>query len=78
MNGANDRDLACWAEYDAVADWCASQGFTGGLGTALPDHVSVDVADLIDDDPHAFRTRVREHAYARAMAPIDAREGASL
>lgn len=69
---AEEAEAAAWAEYDAAADWCASQGFTGATGTPLPEGLGARAAELIDDDDDAFAVRVREHAYARAMERITA------
>jgi hypothetical protein len=63
----NDYEAAAWAEYDAAADWCAAQGWTGGAGTRLPAGLGAAAAALVAADPAAFGRRVREHAYARAM-----------
>ena len=55
-----------WAEYDAAAEQCATQGTTWRDGDLLPP-VSQEVRDLIDEDPDAFEARVAATAYAVAM-----------
>ena len=55
-----------WAEYDALAEWCARRGRTGAVGTMLPANVSADVMREIDADPKAFEERVRACGYALA------------
>lgn len=55
-----------WAEYDAAAKWCAQRRYSGGAGSPLPEAISVDVCDLIDQDIEAFQERVRATAYMLA------------
>lgn len=63
-----EQENAMWREYDYAADWCARQGFAGDIGDPLPNYLSGWCCDAINADPEAFASRVREAAYARAMA----------
>lgn len=63
----NDHDSRTWEEYDAAADWCAVRGYSGDVGSPLPEAISVAALAEINADPEAFARRVRECAYARAM-----------
>lgn len=56
-----------WIEYDAAAEWCAKRGLKGKAGDPLPGLMSAEAVNLINDDPEAFETRVRDTAYALAM-----------
>ena len=60
------HDRRKWAEYDALAEWCAKRGRTGAVGTMLPANVSAEVMREIDADPEAFEERVRACGYALA------------
>jgi hypothetical protein len=53
--------------YDACAEWCAKRGLKGAIGDPLPDLLSKEVLDFINEDPEAFEERVRQTAYALAM-----------
>jgi hypothetical protein len=59
-----------WQVYDACAEWCAERGLQGKVGDSLPNLLSKEVCDLINDDQEAFERRVRQSAYARAMNTI--------
>lgn len=56
-----------WQEYDFAAAWCARRGIKGRDGDSLPELLSADAYQEINDDPEAFERRVRESAYALAM-----------
>jgi hypothetical protein len=56
-----------WREYDGAAEWCARRGLKGQAGDPLPNLMSRDAVDAINDDPEAFEDRVKGFAYAMAM-----------
>ena len=56
-----------WTEYDYLAEWCAKHGKDGSFGTVLPDGVSAQAMDLINEDVDAFMERVRSFRYAQCM-----------
>ena len=62
------HNASLWDEYDNAADWCAARRIEGNDGDALPPLLDAQVAALIADDPSAFRRRVCDCAYARAMS----------
>ena len=64
---AEDMETQPWQEYLGAADWCAVRGLKGKVGDALPELLSVECHELINADPEAFETEVRNAAYARAM-----------
>lgn len=55
-------------EYDFCASWCAKRGIRGRPGDRLPELLTQTTHDEINADPEAFERRVREFAYALAMA----------
>lgn len=56
------------AEYDAVAEYCASRGLRGEIGDPLPGNMDANGALLwINADPESFQERVRQIAYCIAM-----------
>jgi hypothetical protein len=56
-----------WNEYDHAAMELARKGLRGDIGDPLPNLMSADSVNLINDDPEAFHERVRLSAYALAM-----------
>jgi len=60
-----------WQEYDAAAEWCARRGIAGKPGDRLPELLSVAALREINADPDAFQQRVRDSAYALAMAALE-------
>lgn len=67
------HEMTCrqWDEYDAAAQWCAERGIKGDDGDALPTNLDARVEEEIAADTEAFRTAIRDHAYARAMNALD-------
>lgn len=61
-------DASTWREYDHAALDLAKKGLKGKPGDPLPNFMSVECVALINEDPEAFERRVRESAYALAMA----------
>ncbi len=59
--------MDAWSEYDSAAEWCAKRGIIGRIGDRLPENLSRECYDLINDDFEAFQKRIRESAYALAM-----------
>jgi hypothetical protein len=57
-----------WTEYDACARDLVHKGLTGAIGDPLPNLISAECNDLIQYDPEAFQQRVKDSAYALAMA----------
>lgn len=56
-------------EYDGAAKWCAERSLKGNIGDPLPDAMAIDGAlAYIQADPESFQERVRQCAYALAMA----------
>ncbi len=66
----NDLDPR-WSEYDAAANWCAERNLKGLDGDPLPEALSAAVYTEIMFDPEAFRQRVRDCAYGRAMNKLN-------
>jgi hypothetical protein len=59
-----------WMEYDLVANDLARRGKKGEIGDPLPNLISSACDKLIQDDPEAFKERVRMSAYALAMSRV--------
>jgi hypothetical protein len=59
-----------WLEYDLVANDLARRGRKGEIGDPLPNLISSACDKLIQDDPEAFKERVRMSAYALAMSRV--------
>jgi hypothetical protein len=60
-----------WKEYDFAAEDLAKKGLKGEIGDPLPEYMTLEAVKLINDDPEAFERRVKDFAYARAMAKVD-------
>lgn len=56
-----------WAEYDSTAEWCAKRHLDGELGSLLPENLSVEVLNEINNHPEEFAQRVRDMAYSLNM-----------
>lgn len=54
-------------EYDAAAMDLARKGLTGAIGDPLPNLMTAEAVDAINEDPEAFQQRVRQCAYALSM-----------
>lgn len=61
-----DETSDLWCVYDSCAEWCAKRGLKGEIGDPLPNLLPSEVHDLINEDPEAFASRVRQTAYALA------------
>ena len=59
-----------WMEFDLVANDLARRGKKGEIGDPLPNLISSACDKLIQDDPEAFKERVRMSAYALAMSRV--------
>jgi hypothetical protein len=57
-----------WQEYDEAAMELARKGLKGKIGDPLPNLMSAEAVNLINDDPEAFQERVRLSAYSLAMS----------
>lgn len=60
--------LDIWSEYDSAAEWCAKRKHSGDVGSPLPTNLSNECLAEINADPEAFAIRVKDTAYALAMA----------
>jgi hypothetical protein len=65
------NDSAAWTEYDHAAADLARRGLKGAIGDPLPNLMSARAVELINDDPEAFETRVRQYAYAQTMEKLN-------
>ena len=54
--------------YEEAAMWYAMFGLKGADGDPWPPSIDPDVQDDIENDRAYFEGRVRDYAYARAMA----------
>lgn len=52
-----------WKEYDMLAEHCAKHGIAGPCWSRMPENISGRVVALIEEDPEAFCSRIREFAY---------------
>ena len=55
-------------EYELVCEEMARKGRTGKIGDQLPTLISREVSESIHCDLYAFQSRIRDHAFAMAMA----------
>lgn len=56
-----------WREYVDAAWWCAARNLKGKIGDPLPELLSREALEFINEDPEAFESYVRMSAYALAM-----------
>jgi hypothetical protein len=56
-----------WDEYDRAAMDMAKRGLKGQIGDPLPNLMSAECVDLINEDVEAFQLRIRQSAYAYAI-----------
>jgi hypothetical protein len=66
----HQTESVAWMEYDLVANDLARRGKKGEIGDPLPNLISSACDKLIQDDPEAFKERVRMSAYALAMSRV--------
>ncbi len=59
-----------WKEYDRAAMDMAKRGLKGQIGDPLPNLMSAQCVDLINEDVEAFQFRIRQSAYAHSMRKI--------
>ena len=62
-----DRFNAVQGEWDAAAEWCARRGYRGVEGEPLPELISSEVHDYINEHPDEFEQAVTDAGYALAM-----------
>jgi hypothetical protein len=64
-------EARAWSEYDSAALWCAKRGFRGEEGGPLPEGLSAEAFQLINEDVEAFQERVRGAAYGLAIDALE-------